>query len=58
MNLIVEAIQYAGYKLGTEVCLALDIAANELYINGKYNFNGEKNTLTNIELVEYYKKIM
>ena len=57
LNLIVEAIQYAGYKLGTEVCLALDIAANELYVNGKYNFNGEKNTLTNIELVEYYKKL-
>ena len=57
LSLIVEAIESAGYKLKTEICLALDVAANELYVDGKYNFNGENTRLTNVELVEYYKKL-
>ena len=57
LSLIVEAIEFAGYKLKTEVCLALDVAANELYVDGKYNFSGENIRLTNVELVEYYKEL-
>jgi len=38
LDLIVEAIQKAGYKPGQQVYLALDVAASEFFENGKYHF--------------------
>ena len=40
-----------------KVCLALDVAANELYDNGKYNFHGEKTKFTNAEFVKFYENL-
>ena len=57
LDLISQAVKLAGYKLGEEVGLALDIAANELYKNGKYYFSGENTIFTNIELVKFYEKL-
>ena len=42
LDLIVEAIKKAGYELGTDIALALDVAATEFYKNGKYHFEGKK----------------
>jgi len=42
---ILKAIEKAGYKPGVDICLALDCAASEFYVNGKYDytkFEGEK----------------
>lgn len=58
-NIIDEAISAAGYTLGTDVALALDVAASEFYEDGHYNFEGGKRTAEEMakvygELVEEY----
>jgi enolase len=57
LDIISQAVELAGYKLGEEVCLALDIAANELYKNGKYYFRGENSVFTNFELLKFYENL-
>ena len=41
LEVIAEAVAAAGYKLGEDICLALDCAASEFYKNGKYELSGE-----------------
>jgi len=54
---ILKAIEKAGYKPGVDICLALDCAASEFYVNGKYDytkFEGEKGaTRTSAEQADY-----
>ncbi len=52
LDLIVEAISKAGYELGTDVALALDVAATEFYKDGKYHFEGKQ--LTAAEMADVY----
>ena len=54
IEVIVAAIEKAGYKPGEEVAIALDIAASEIYKNGKYNLAGEGVVKTSAQMVEYY----
>ncbi len=54
VELILEAINAAGYKPGEDVFLALDPAATELYENGKYNLAKEGRTLTSEQMVQFY----
>ncbi len=56
LDLIVEAIEKAGYKLGSEIALAMDVAATEFYENGKYNFEGA--SLSATEMINYYKGLV
>ncbi|WP_028307194.1 phosphopyruvate hydratase, partial [Desulfitibacter alkalitolerans] len=58
LKVIMEAIEKAGYKAGEEVYLALDVAATELYKDGKYNLEGEGKVLTSAELVDYYENLV
>ncbi|MFO7292202.1 MAG: phosphopyruvate hydratase [Actinomycetes bacterium] len=51
LELLVEAIETAGYELGGEVALALDVASSELYREGVYTLEGEK--MTSADMVEY-----
>jgi enolase len=55
LRLIVEAITSAGYRAGDEVALAIDVAASELFKNGKYVLAGEGKTLSATELVDLYE---
>ncbi len=55
-QLIIEAIKMAGYTLGKDVNLAIDVAASELYENGKYNIDGKG--FTTEELIEYYDELI
>lgn len=57
IEVIVAAIKKAGYKPGKDVVIALDIAASELYQDGKYNLKGEGVTKTAAEMVEYYANL-
>ena len=41
VEVILEAIRQAGYKAGSEVCIALDVASSEFFEGGKYNLEGE-----------------
>ncbi|MEY4327921.1 MAG: phosphopyruvate hydratase [Actinomycetota bacterium] len=58
LELISEAIGLAGYKLGTEIALALDVAATEFYDekSGKYNFEGKQ--LSSDEMIAYYADLL
>jgi len=56
LRLLVRAIEAAGYEPGTQVALALDVAANELYKDGEYRLEGEgrKAPLGRAEMVDLY----
>lgn len=54
---IIEAIEKAGYKPGEEVMLALDVAASEMYKDGKYHLSGEGVVKTSEEMIEYYENL-
>ena len=55
---IVEAMEKAGYKPGLDVAIGLDVAASELYKDGKYVLEGEGVTYSGAEMVEYYEKLV
>jgi enolase len=54
VEVIIEAIQQARFEPGTQIAIALDPAASELYEDGKYNLRREGRTLTSAEMVEFY----
>ncbi|MFT4263289.1 MAG: phosphopyruvate hydratase [Nocardioides sp.] len=56
LDLIGEAITKAGYELGKDVALALDVAASEFYEDGAYLFEGEKKTAE--EMTAYYADLV
>lgn len=56
LDLIIEAIEKAGFKVGTEIALAMDVAATEFYKDGKYEFEGS--LLTAAEMIAYYKGLV
>jgi enolase len=53
LNVIAQAIDKAGYRLGEDIVLALDCASSEFYKEGKYNLKGEELNLTNQEFSNY-----
>lgn len=55
LELILEAIQAAGYKPGEQICIALDPASSEFYADGLYDLKMEGKKLSNKELVEKYQ---
>lgn len=56
LDLIVEAIEKAGYTLGEDVALALDVASSEFCEDGVYNFEGGKHS--SAEMVEVYADLV
>ncbi len=57
ITVIIEAIEAAGYKPGSDVCLALDAAASELFDKGKYNFKKSGTGAKSAdEMIELYGK--
>ena len=56
LDLICEAIEKAGYKIGKDIFLALDVAATELFSKNKYSYNSKK--LATDELIEVYEKLV
>ncbi|MGL2771113.1 phosphopyruvate hydratase [Helicobacter pylori] len=59
LEIISQAIEKAGYKLGEEIALALDVASSEL-VDGNFNYHlkGENKILDSRELVAYYKELV
>ncbi len=58
LELISQAVDKAGYKLGEDVVLALDVAASELYKDGKYELSTENKSLTSSEMVAWYQELV
>jgi enolase len=56
LDLIATAIDKAGYKLGSQIALAMDVAATEFFEDGKYAFEGSH--LTSGEMIEYYQGLV
>jgi len=54
LKLIVEAIEKTDYRPGEDVAIALDPAASEFYIDGKYVFRGEKVSRNSEEMITLY----
>ncbi|GAV21555.1 phosphopyruvate hydratase [Carboxydothermus pertinax] len=57
IEVIVEAIEKAGFTPGKDIYIALDVAATELYKDGFYVLEGEGVKKTASEMVEYYEKL-
>jgi enolase len=56
LDLIAEAIAKAGYTLGTDIALALDVAASEFCTDGVYTFEGRQRTAA--EMTAYYAELV
>jgi enolase len=55
LDLLIEAIQAAGYEPGRDVQLALDVAASEFFTDGAYHMGGE--ALSSADMVEFYARL-
>lgn len=58
LALIEEAVTEAGYKLGDDFVLALDVASSEFYKDGKYELKNEGKSLTSDEMIDYVKDLV
>lgn len=58
LAIIVEAIRKAGYEPGKDIVLALDVAASELYQDGKYHLTSENRILTSEEMIDFYQQLL
>lgn len=58
LELISEAVASAGYKLGEDVVLALDVASSELMQDGKYALATESKQLSSEEMVAFYEDLV
>jgi enolase len=56
LDLIAEAVDKAGYTLGTDIALALDVAASEFCTDGVYTFEGQQRTAA--EMTAYYAELV
>jgi len=56
LDLIAEAVEKAGFRLGEDIALALDVAATELYSDGTYRFEGEQRTSE--QMVDFYADLV
>ncbi len=58
LDLLVEAVDQAGYQLQNDIVFALDVAASELFSDGAYHLKSENLSLSSQELVAYYQKLL
>jgi len=56
LDLILEAVEIAGFKSGSQIALAMDVAATEFHEDGSYNFEGKK--LTSDQMISYYTELV
>lgn len=54
IDIIISAIEKAGYVPGEDISLGLDVAATEIFEEGNYIFKGEQKTFSSLELMDYY----
>ncbi len=58
LELLVTAIEAAGYRPGEEIAIAMDPASSEFYSDGAYRLTGEGRTLSSAELVDYWEQLV
>ncbi len=57
IQVIMQAIEKAGYRAGDDIAIALDVASSEIYSDGKYRLESEGRDLSSEELVKYYEDL-
>jgi enolase len=57
IKVIIQAVEKAGYKLGKQIYLGMDVAASEFYKKNKYDLHGEGRKFTSDEFVKYFAKL-
>ena len=58
IEVILEAIEKTPYTLSKDICLALDVAASEIYRDGLYHLPSEKKQYSSAEMVDYLKSLV
>ncbi len=58
LEIILEATEKTGYSIGSDLVLALDVAASEIYKNGIYHLESEGKALSSEELIDYYTSLV
>lgn len=58
IEFIMDAIAAAGYKPGEDIGLAIDAAASEFYVDGKYVLASENKKLSSKEMIDYYQALI
>jgi len=57
LDFVMKAIEKAGYKPGEEVCLALDVASTEFFVDGQYRLDGEGRSLAPNDMAAYLAEL-
>ncbi|BBH54214.1 phosphopyruvate hydratase [Fluviispira sanaruensis] len=57
LQLLVSAIEKSGYKIGSQISFALDVAASSFFKDGKYHLAAEGSQKTSVEMVDIYEKL-
>ncbi len=58
LDLLVLAVERAGFELGKDMVFSLDVAASSLFSDGRYHLRSENKTFTSQALVEYYADLI
>ncbi|CDZ77834.1 Enolase [Legionella massiliensis] len=58
LDVLTQAVELAGYKLGQDMVFALDVAASELFHDGFYHLASENKKLSSSEIISYYGELM
>jgi enolase len=58
LEIVMEAIKSAGYEPGKQIAIAMDVAATELYKDGKYLLARDNKSLTSTEMVSWYEYLV
>lgn len=58
LDMLAQASEKAGFKIGKDILFGLDVAASELYEGNLYHLNSEKRKLTSDEIIAYYKELI
>ena len=58
LDFIAKAVERAGYTLGDDICLALDCAATEFFVDGAYKLEGEGTTLESAGMTDYLANLV
>jgi enolase len=58
LDLLSEAVEQAGFRLGQDMVFSLDVAASELYKQGLYHMASENKQFTSLQLVDYYADLV
>ena len=58
LQTILEAIEQAGYQVGRDICLGLDVASSEFYRNGRYELDAEQRSFTSAQFTQYLSDLV